>query len=55
MRYIDWSEKNARPKILTMLDKNALISSENFFGRKFDMDIDATILNYLDEQVLKTI
>jgi core-2/I-Branching enzyme len=43
--YIDWSEGNPNPKILTMDDYLKLKNSTKLFARKFDIDIDADITN----------
>lgn len=53
LRYIDWSEGKASPKILTMADVQKLRETDCFFGRKFDLEIDQDIIDYLDTQVLK--
>lgn len=49
MRYIDWSEGNPSPKILTMANARQLIQSGSLFARKFDMYTDTEILDYLDK------
>jgi hypothetical protein len=49
MRYIDWSEGNPSPKILTMANARQLIQSGSLFARKFDMYTDSEILDYLDK------
>ena len=51
LRYIDWSEKKASPKMLTMEDAPALLASDKLFARKFNMDVDKKILDYLDGQI----
>jgi hypothetical protein len=43
--YIDWSEGNPNPKILTIDDYSKLKNSTKLFARKFDIDIDANIIN----------
>jgi len=48
LRYIDWSEGNANPKILTDKDSSALKKSEMLFARKFDINIDSKILDEID-------
>ncbi|TKC09327.1 beta-1,6-N-acetylglucosaminyltransferase [Pedobacter frigoris] len=55
LRYIDWSEGKASPRILTMADAKNLRDTNCFFGRKFDMEIDQDIVDYLDTQALKVI
>jgi len=51
LRYIDWSEGKVSPKILTMADREKLKTTDCFFGRKFDMNIDESILNYIDQAI----
>ncbi|RZJ82789.1 MAG: glycosyl transferase [Chryseobacterium sp.] len=52
LRYIDWSKGGANPKILTIEDSSALTSTRSFFARKFDMEVDIEILNYIDQNIL---
>jgi len=49
LRYVDWSEEKPSPKILTMADADALIHSDKLFARKFDMNTDTQIMDYLDK------
>jgi hypothetical protein len=49
--YVDWSEKKAHPKILTIHDLDALKHSDKLFARKFDMETDALIIDELDEWI----
>ena len=52
-RYIRWDHGNtAHPTTLTMQHFNAMIGSGKDFGRKFDMDVDAEVLDHLDEVVI---
>ncbi|GLU52460.1 beta-1,6-N-acetylglucosaminyltransferase [Dyadobacter frigoris] len=51
LRYIDWSAHKASPKVLTIEDKDALMTSSALFARKFDMDKQPDILDYLDHAV----
>lgn len=52
-RYIRWDHGNtAHPATLTMQHFDAMISSGKDFGRKFDMDVDAKVLDRLDEVVI---
>jgi hypothetical protein len=53
LRYIDWSENQSSPKTITVKDKEKLMESNAFFARKFDMNIDADILDFLDNKSLK--
>jgi hypothetical protein len=47
-RYVDWSTKAAHPKTMVMEDLPRLLASSCHFARKFDMDVDSTILDQLD-------
>jgi hypothetical protein len=49
--YVDWSEANAHPKILTVEDFEALKASSKFFARKFDIEKDAEVLEMLKRLV----
>ncbi len=51
LRYIDWSQGGASPKLLTMADADQLLSSEKLFARKFDRHKDELVLNYIDKQL----
>ncbi|MEJ5961710.1 beta-1,6-N-acetylglucosaminyltransferase [Pedobacter immunditicola] len=51
LRYIDWSEGKVSPKILTMADQPKLMTTDCFFGRKFDINVDESILNYIDQAI----
>lgn len=48
LRYIDWTEGNAHPKLLGINDFEAIKSSDMIFARKFDTNVDAEILNQID-------
>ncbi|WP_316736898.1 beta-1,6-N-acetylglucosaminyltransferase [Pedobacter aquatilis] len=48
LRYIDWSEGNAHPKMLKSSDFDKIINSKNIFARKFDSEIDDAVLNEID-------
>lgn len=50
LRYIDWSEGNKNPKVLTCEDLEPMLRSGKFFARKFSAAIDAAILDLLDQQ-----
>ena len=52
LRYIDWSEQAANPKILTELDFESLKNANSFFARKFDTEKDSEILDMIDEKLL---
>jgi Core-2/I-Branching enzyme len=49
LRYITWSETSANPLILTVDDLPAILNSDKFFARKFDIEVDAKVLNELDK------
>ena len=48
LTYTDWTESRRHPKILRKEDFPALRSSQRFFARKFDIQVDSEILNLLD-------
>ncbi|MGY0037937.1 hypothetical protein [Pedobacter sp. NJ-S-72] len=50
-RYINWSENEAHPKILTINDYQEIIGSGMLFARKFDLDVDLSVLDVLDLHV----
>lgn len=52
-RYIEWPEikGNAHPKILTMADFEKIRNSGMHFARKFDIRIDYSILDMIDEKM----
>jgi len=49
LRYIDWRAGGANPKVLTQDDLPALQASGKFWARKFDLSVDAAVLDALDE------
>ena len=49
LRYIDWTEGKASPKTFTMNDLPCLLNSGKFFARKFNKNIDNSIINELDK------
>lgn len=50
LRYIDWSEGNARPKLLGIEDFSAMKESGMLIARKFE--IDTLILDKIDQELL---
>ncbi|MFC3559911.1 beta-1,6-N-acetylglucosaminyltransferase [Pedobacter jamesrossensis] len=52
LRYIDWSEGNAHPKMLKIEDYSNLKSSTMHFARKFDTEIDEVILDKIDKELI---
>jgi hypothetical protein len=51
LRYIDWSQGGANPKLLRAQDFASLQHSGCFFARKFDIHQDSRILDMLDERI----
>lgn len=49
LRFIDWSEGKKNPKIFTRNDLNLLTESNQFFARKFDLNVDSTIFDLIDQ------
>lgn len=55
LRYILWldaEDDKGHPETLTTEDFDGIASSECLFGRKFDMEKDAEILDLIDERIL---
>lgn len=52
LRYIEWSQGKARPKILDITDAEHLKQSGKFFARKFDEKVDSKILDWIDANLL---
>ncbi len=52
LRFILWPEKDeGHPNILTEANYKDIISSDRLFARKFDPQIDATILDLIDKKI----
>jgi len=52
LRYVDMSgSQDGRPRTLTAKDLPALTSGPYYFGRKFDPDVDAEVLDRLDDRI----
>ena len=49
LRYIDWSCGGFSPKILASTDFTALRASPKLWARRFDIEVDAAILDKLDQ------
>lgn len=49
LRYIEWEDGKANPKILNYTNLESLKNSEHIFARKFDISIDTEIMNELDK------
>jgi hypothetical protein len=48
LRYVDWSEGGASPRILTTFDLDRMLGSNALFARKFDSGVDPDVLDVLD-------
>lgn len=48
LRYIRFSSQKSHPKILNIDDFEKFIHSSNLFARKFDSDIDSSVLDMID-------
>lgn len=53
MRFIVWPEIGSHPRTLIEDDLPAIEASEKLFGRKFDAEVDQTVLTLLAERVAK--
>ncbi len=51
LRYIDWSEGKAHPKLLRTADADKLLNSGAFIARKFDESADTEILTRLEKAI----
>jgi hypothetical protein len=51
LRYVDWSEGGASPKVLTTFDLERMIRSSALFARKFDPRVDAGVIDALDAHI----
>ena len=47
-RYIDWSQGEANPKLLTVADFVRLTQTQKLYARKFDIYADSAVLDLLD-------
>lgn len=52
LRYIDWAEGKASPKTFTIDDADTLLQSGKLYARKFDVNIDVNILDYIDATIV---
>lgn len=48
-RYIDWSGGGSHPKLLITEDYEKIIETDNILGRKFNLSVDANVLDQIDE------
>jgi len=49
LTFVDWTSGGRSPKVLTMHDFDTLLQSNGLWARKFDVDVDAKILDSLDD------
>ncbi len=49
LRYMNWTEGGSSPKVLTSDDLPAIQASPRLYARKFDLTLDASVLDKLDE------
>jgi hypothetical protein len=54
LRHVDWSTEDCHPKLLRQDDLGQLMDSPKLFARKFDAQVDAKVLDLIDEHILKT-
>lgn len=53
LRYIDWKDpETGRPAILRTSDFEKLLASPKLFARKFDVRVDADVLDLIDHKIL---
>lgn len=53
LRYIDWSENKANPKVLTEADFNRIISSDYVFARKIEQKTSSQLIQLLKSHLEK--
>jgi hypothetical protein len=51
LRYADWSEGKASPRVLGSYDLDRLLGSPALFARKFDPRVDASVIDALDDSI----
>ena len=51
-RFIRWNKGQANPKVLGKADFESLATSDHLFARKFDINVDADILDMIDRNLL---
>jgi hypothetical protein len=51
LRYVDWSEGGASPRVLTSYDLDRMLASHCLFARKFDPRVDAEVIDALDTSI----
>jgi len=53
--YVDWSRGGSNPKIFTIDDLEAIRKSDKLMARKFDIRVDARILDLLDQATVQSL
>jgi hypothetical protein len=51
LRYVDWSEGGASPRVLSTYDLDRMLASHCLFARKFDPGVDAEVIDALDAHI----
>jgi hypothetical protein len=51
LRYVDWSEGGASPRVLTSYDLERMTRSSALFARKFDPRVDSAVIDALDARI----
>ena len=51
LRYVDFSEHNPSPRVLTVQDLNKIMSSHCIFARKFDERVDSEVIKLIVKKV----
>jgi len=54
LRYVDWRGGRANPEILTTEEFEAFMDSSKLFARKFDVTIDAAVLDQIDRHIARS-
>ena len=52
LRFVDWTPGDPHPKTLTAGDFTQIAAAAGFLARKFDIDVDARVLDLIDSQLL---
>jgi Core-2/I-Branching enzyme len=51
LRYVDWSDGGASPRVLTSWDLERMLRSSALFARKFDPRVDPNVIDALDAHI----
>jgi hypothetical protein len=52
LRFVDWTRGDPHPKTLTAADFPRIAAAAGFLARKFDIDVDARVLDLIDAELL---